>query len=87
MFDEADQRLISTVSVLKRRWCWRAVVGRMQDAIWLYSWRRGPVTTVSFVGEQIAIARLAFRRYGKGRHRAALNFGDCAAFVAWFRRP
>ena len=44
--------------------------------------RRASVTTVSFAGEQLAIARLAFRRYKKGRHRAGLNFGDCAAFVA-----
>lgn len=22
-------------------------------------------------------ARIAFRKFGRGRHRAALNFGDC----------
>lgn len=27
--------------------------------------------------EQARLARLAFSRYGKGRHRAGLNFGDC----------
>ncbi|HVN05391.1 MAG TPA: type II toxin-antitoxin system VapC family toxin [Bryobacteraceae bacterium] len=26
-------------------------------------------------------ARIAFERYGKGRHRAALNFGDCMAYA------
>ena len=26
-------------------------------------------------------ARLAFGRYGKGRHRAGLNFGDCFAYA------
>jgi ribonuclease VapC len=26
-------------------------------------------------------AREAFLRYGKGRHRAGLNFGDCAAYA------
>lgn len=31
--------------------------------------------------EQIAIARLAFRTYGKGRHPASLNFGDCFAYA------
>lgn len=31
-----------------------------------------PVTT-----EQVAAARQAFRSYGKGRHPAGLNFGDC----------
>ena len=27
------------------------------------------------------IAREAFLRFGKGRHRAALNFGDCASYA------
>lgn len=31
--------------------------------------------------EQAALARDAFRRYGKGRHPAALNFGDCFAYA------
>ena len=28
----------------------------------------------------MAAARRAWRRFGKGRHRAALNFGDCFAY-------
>ncbi len=31
--------------------------------------------------EQSAIARLAFRDYGKGRHPAALNYGDCFSYA------
>jgi ribonuclease VapC len=31
--------------------------------------------------EQGAIARLAFRQYGKGRHPAGLNYGDCFAYA------
>lgn len=31
--------------------------------------------------EQAAAARLAYRRYGKGRHQAGLNFGDCFAYA------
>ncbi len=30
---------------------------------------------------QAHIARQAFRQYGKGRHPAALNFGDCFAYA------
>jgi len=30
---------------------------------------------------QATLAREAFRRFGKGRHRAALNFGDCFAYA------
>lgn len=31
--------------------------------------------------EQSAIARVAFRLYGKGRHPAGLNYGDCFAYA------
>lgn len=30
---------------------------------------------------QINVGRLAFRRYGKGRHPAGLNFGDCFSYA------
>ena len=36
---------------------------------------------VPFDDRQADIARDAFARYGKGRHKAALNFGDCAAYA------
>lgn len=31
--------------------------------------------------EQVEIARVAWRKFGKGRHPAALNFGDCFAYA------
>jgi ribonuclease VapC len=31
--------------------------------------------------EQIEIARSAWRRFGKGRHPAGLNFGDCFSYA------
>jgi ribonuclease VapC len=31
--------------------------------------------------EQAKIAREAYRDFGKGRHRAGLNFGDCFAYA------
>jgi ribonuclease VapC len=34
-----------------------------------------------FTASQARIAREAFRRYGKGRHPAALNFGDCMSYA------
>lgn len=39
------------------------------------------IELVPFDGPQAAIARAAFLKYGKGRHPAALNFGDCAAYA------
>jgi ribonuclease VapC len=34
-----------------------------------------------FTLEQARIAREAYRDFGKGRHRAGLNFGDCFAYA------
>ncbi|MDE0458290.1 MAG: type II toxin-antitoxin system VapC family toxin [Chromatiales bacterium] len=35
-----------------------------------------PVTT-----EQVQVARIAWRRFGKGNHPARLNLGDCFAYA------
>ena len=45
------------------------------------------VVSVDF--EQVEIARSAWRRFGKGRHPAALNFGDCFtyALAKWSSEP
>jgi len=37
---------------------------------------------VSVTPEQAELALEAFRRFGKGRHRAGLNIGDCFAYAA-----
>lgn len=39
------------------------------------------VTVMPFTDHHASIARDSFLRYGKGRHRAGLNFGDCAAYA------
>lgn len=36
---------------------------------------------VSFDEAQAELAREGFRRYGKGRHPAGLNFGDCFGYA------
>ena len=40
------------------------------------------VEAVTFDREQMLEARAAWRRFGKGRHRAGLNLGDCCAYAA-----
>jgi ribonuclease VapC len=40
------------------------------------------IEIIPFTPSQAAIARDAFRRFGKGRHAARLNFGDCIAYAA-----
>ncbi|MBR2816490.1 MAG: type II toxin-antitoxin system VapC family toxin [Reyranella sp.] len=39
------------------------------------------LSVIAFDADHVEAARQAFRRYGKGRHRAALNFGDCCAYA------
>ena len=43
--------------------------------------READMEIVPFDSDQMLIAREGFRRFGKGRHPAALNFGDCAAYA------
>lgn len=39
------------------------------------------VEALAFDAAQITEARSAWQRYGKGRHPAALNLGDCCAYA------
>jgi ribonuclease VapC len=67
--------MFETAIVLSRR--------RGQDARpWLRGFlRSAKAEAVTFTDEHLDAAIDAFLRYGKGRHRAALNFGDCMAYA------
>lgn len=50
--------------------------------LWLDSLlRRSQVKIEPVTEEQALIARQAFSTYGKGRHPASLNFGDCFSYA------
>ncbi len=38
-------------------------------------------TVIAFDVQQAILARTAWRTYGKGRHPAKLNFGDCCSYA------
>jgi ribonuclease VapC len=42
---------------------------------------KAQVSLVPVDEEQANLARHAFRKYGKGRHPAGLNFGDCFSYA------
>jgi ribonuclease VapC len=42
---------------------------------------RADVQFIPVDTEQVGLARSAWRRFGKGRHSAGLNFGDCFAYA------
>jgi ribonuclease VapC len=79
---EADAvRLVSSVTKLEAG---MAMAGRFgeQGAIELQNLLTFiGATIVPFDERQADIARGAFLRYGKGRHKAGLNFADCAAYA------
>lgn len=53
------------------------VLSRRFDALF----REVALTIEPVTLEQAEIARAAYRDFGKGRHRAGLNFGDCFAYA------
>ena len=42
---------------------------------------KAEIELVPVTPEHVEVARRAWRRFGKGNHRAALNFGDCLAYA------
>jgi ribonuclease VapC len=79
---EQDQtRLMSTVSVLEASMVIGGRKGEMGNAKLEQFLRRAAIKVMPFDQEQLAEARIAFATFGKGRHAAALNFGDCAAYA------
>jgi ribonuclease VapC len=56
----------------------RNVVGRADAERFV---RDAEIEIVPFDTEQAELALAAFRHFGKGRHQARLNFGDCFAYA------
>jgi ribonuclease VapC len=47
-------------------------------------WRfleEGSIATIAFGDDHFGVAVDAWLRFGKGRHPAALNFGDCLSYA------
>ncbi len=66
---------LETAMVLSRR--------RRRDVrLWLSGFLRSvDAEVVPFTEEHLDAAIDAFVRFGRGRHRAALNFGDCMSYA------
>jgi ribonuclease VapC len=79
--DADPVRLISAASVLETAIVAGArygdIGGRELDLL-LY---KAEIQIVAVTPDQVDAGRLAFSTYGKGRHPAALNFGDCFSYA------
>jgi ribonuclease VapC len=89
VIERASERLISAVSVLAASMVLESRKGEsgpydLDDFL-----RSASIRVMPFDDEQLAIARVAFRRFGRGRHSATLNFGDCASYALakWSGEP
>lgn len=77
----ADQRLISAPTLVE---CSLVVESRKQSLgqaeleLFVYT---AALTVVPFDQAQADLATAAWRSYGKGRHPASLNLGDCFAYA------
>ncbi len=74
-------RLISAASVLEAAMVIETRLGEAAGAdldLWLY---KAEVEIVPVTAEHADRARRAWRRYGKGRHPASLNYGDCFSYA------
>ncbi|MDK1494482.1 type II toxin-antitoxin system VapC family toxin [Sinorhizobium sp. 7-81] len=78
---DAPRRFISAATILELTIVIEARLGEAGTAeldLWLY---KAGVEIVAVDAEQIAVARRAWRSYGKGRHPAGLNYGDCFSYA------
>ena len=79
--DSGSQRLLSAASLLEASIVIETrkgeAAGRELDLL-IY---RAAIEVVAVDQDQVEIARIAWRRYGKGRHPAGLNYGDCFSYA------
>lgn len=78
---DAPRRFISAATILELSIVIEARLGEAGAAeldLWPY---KASVEVVAVDAEQITIARRAWRNFGKGRHPASLNFGDCFSYA------
>ena len=60
---------------------WKAAAARRRVTNSTYCWKAPRSNWRRVTVEHVEAARSAWRRFGEGNHRAALNFGDCFAYA------
>ena len=75
------KRLVSVFSVLETSIVIEAKKGEAGGRELDLLLHRAQIQPVSLNEEQIELARRAWRKYGKGRHPAGLNIGDCCSYA------
>lgn len=77
----ADSVAVSAATVTQTR----IVIERRTGPEWIDQLERllteVGADVVPYTGDHAVVAHAAWRRFGKGRHPAKLNFGDCMAYA------
>jgi len=76
-----SKRMISAFSVLEAGIVIEAKKGEAGGRELDLLLHRSKIEIVGLNAEQLEIARFAWRNYGKGRHPAALNIGECCSYA------
>lgn len=86
---QSGKRLISAASVLESGIVLESKRGESAGREFDLFVVRTNLEIIPVDAEQVEIARSAWRSFGKGRHPAALNFGDCFtyALAKWSGEP
>jgi len=78
---QSEKRLVSAASVLETGMVLEAKRGEAAGREFDLFIVKVNLEIVPVDADQVEVARSAWRRYGKGRHAAGLNFGDCFAYA------
>src|SRR5271166_5883255 len=81
LIHEADRCLMSAANFLELAIVIESQIGPDAGRQCDVFFRRAGIVIEPFTVKQAHIARQAFLDFGKGRHAAGLNFGDCFAYA------
>lgn len=76
----SEKRLVSAANILETGMVLEARQGEAAGREFDLFVVRAGIQVIPVDADQVDLARAAWRKYGKGRHPAALNFGDCFAY-------
>jgi ribonuclease VapC len=79
--DADPVRLLSAASYVETAIVVEARLGESGGREFDLLLHKARIEVVAVTSEQAEVARGAWRRFGRGRHKAALNFGDCFAYA------
>jgi ribonuclease VapC len=79
--DEDPVRLMSAAAALEAAIVVEARLGAAGGREFDLLLHKARIDLVPVTGEQMEVARSAWRRFGRGRHEANLNFGDCFSYA------